>query len=246
MRISIEIVPRVKESFVSNVALIKSNFSTVDSINIPDLQRYDIRSWEASVYAQKYYQNTIPHIRAIDINLKEHLAVADKINELGIKEILLVSGDSPQEITKKIYPTSSIDVIERFKKTLPHIKVYAAIDQYRDSFRKELDYINAKIDAGADGFFFQPFFDLRLLKIWAEKLNPSNIFFGISPVLSEQSINYWQIKNSVIFPADFCPTLKWNTDFGREAADFVRVCKGNLYIMPIKVNLLTYLKSLIE
>lgn len=246
MRISIEIIPRVKETIVSNLELIKSNFPTVDAVNIPDLPKYNIRSWEACSYVKQYYNNSIPHIRAIDINLKEHLAMADIINEIDIQEILVVSGDSPQEITKKIYPTTSIDAIKKFKKELPDIKVYAAIDQYRTSFKKELDYINAKIDVGADGFFFQPFFDLRLLGMYAEKLNTANVFFGISPVLSEQSVNYWKIKNNVVFPSKFLPTMEWNTDFGREVVDFVRTCKGNLYLMPIKVDLVTYLKGMFE
>lgn len=44
-------------------------------INIPDLLRLETRSWQGAAIAQDYYPAVMPHIRAIDVNLAEPLAM---------------------------------------------------------------------------------------------------------------------------------------------------------------------------
>lgn len=61
--------------------------------------------------------------------------------------------------------------------------------------------------------------------------------------MSERSVNYWESKNNVIFPKAFKPTLEWNIDFARQALDFVKKQDANIYLMPIKTNLLPYLSG---
>jgi methylenetetrahydrofolate reductase (NADPH) len=63
-----------------------------------------------------------------------------------------------------------VELIRALKTALPGCRVYAAVDPYRASFRAEMEHAAAKVDAGADGFFTQPFFDLRLMDVWAEVL----------------------------------------------------------------------------
>ncbi len=48
--------------------------------------------------------------------------------------------------------------------------IYAGLDPYRDSLQSELNYTNEKLEAGADGLFTQPFFDLRWMEIYADHL----------------------------------------------------------------------------
>ena len=43
------------------------------------------------------------------------------------------------------------------------------------SMKKELDYTKKKIDAGADGLFSQPFFDLNLAEIYLDQLQRCNL-----------------------------------------------------------------------
>jgi methylenetetrahydrofolate reductase (NADPH) len=123
--------------------------------------------------------------------------------------------------------------------------VYAAFDPYRLGFRDELTAVRRKLDAGADGFFTQPVFDLRLLDICAEMLHGENVYWGLAPVLGERSRAYWETTNRVIFPADFAPTLDWNRDFATKAVRAVRGFGGNVYFMPIRVNLSAYLSDLL-
>jgi methylenetetrahydrofolate reductase (NADPH) len=106
--------------------------------------------------------------------------------------------------------------------------------------------LQQKIEAGATGFFSQPFFDLRLLEIYSEYLEGYDVYWGVSPVTGERSKLYWETRNRAIFPKSFAPTLEWNVRFGQEVMNFCRNNSFNLYLMPINVNLTNYLKKLFE
>lgn len=244
MTISIELVPRDEASLRKDLQFLRNKSFEIEAINIPDLLRFNLRSWEGCKLAKTFYNKVIPHIRAIDFCPDNNLPMGDFLEENNINEVLVLTGDPPQDMSKKIYPTNSLDIIRKFKKELPHIKVYAAIDQYRNSLKKEFEYIKRKIDAGADGFFTQPFFDLKLMEIYADKLEGFDLYWGISPVVSERSVNYWETKNNVMFPKKFQPTLEWNIKFAKEALTFTKETKTNMYLMPIKINLEKYLEGI--
>jgi methylenetetrahydrofolate reductase (NADPH) len=108
-----------------------------------------------------------------------------------------------------------------------------------------MEAVQRKLDAGVDGFFTQPLFDLRLLEICAEMLSGRDVFWGIAPVVGERSRAYWETTNRVIFPRGFTPTLGWNRGFAAEAFRAARDLGGNIYFMPIRVNLTTYLGGLL-
>ena len=243
MRLSVEVVPRGRDVLIEEIKMIKNNFPSVDSINIPDLLKFDLRSWEACKYGRDIFNNIIPHIRAIDINLKPELEIKEFLEKNNVHEILVVEGEPPHDMSRLTYPTNSIDVIRKFKAELPNVKVYAAIDQYRSSLKGELEYIKRKIDAGADGFFTQPFFDLRFIEIYLELVRGKDVFFGISPVTSERSKAYWLNKNNVVFPTDFEPSFEWNVNFAKKVLNFAQHMDINVYLMPIKINLHKYLQG---
>ena len=71
------------------------------------------------------------------------------------------------------------------------------------------------------------------------------IFWGLAPVLGERSRAYWQTTNKIVFPVDFVPTLEWNRAFAAAAVRLIRSLDNNVYFMPIKVNLASYLDGLI-
>ncbi|ADY56634.1 methylenetetrahydrofolate reductase [Syntrophobotulus glycolicus DSM 8271] len=243
-KIAVELVPRDERSLISELSLINSRFPLIKTINFPDLLRFDLRSWEGCRIAQRYFQDVIPHIRAMDIKLSDELPMQGFLIEHKINQVLVVTGDLPQDMTKKIYPSTSIEVIKKFKREMPGIKVYAAVDPYRKSVREELEYIRRKLEAGADGFFTQPFFDLRLMEIYAEILDGCEVFWGISPVTGEKSVNYWETKNNVVFPRGFEPTLKWNVNFAKQALALTESRKDNIYFMPIRTGLEEYLRGI--
>ena len=158
--------------------------------------------------------------------------------------MLVIQGDPPQDMTKKVYPTTSTDVIRTFREELPEVKVYAGIDQYRGSMSDELYRVKRKLQAGAAGFFTQPFFDLRYLSVYEDMLTGLDVYWGVAPVMSERSKSYWERKNKVVFPQEFAPTLDWSIEFTRRVMAFAQERDESIYIMPIKANLEAYLAGI--
>lgn len=249
--VSVELIPRSVESLESEVALVKAIAPLVNTINIPDLLRFDIRSWEAVSITSKTFSHSIPHIRAMDFpsnNIKEYLETSElskHLLESEIPAVLVVKGDKPKKSNKQIFDTDSTTLIKAMKEHFPNIKVYGAIDQYRSTIEKEMDYTAEKIDAGADGFFTQPFFNLNSMEDYANYLNKSckstEIFWGVSPVCTERSKNYWVQENKVSFEDDFDLTLEGNIKFAKQALNFIKQENSNIYLMPITVDLKEYL-----
>ena len=239
--ISIEIAPRTFEQFEKDISAIKNAYPDINFLNIPDLLDFEIRSWEAARIGAKHFANVVPHLRAIDFNLREPFKLIPFLKQHNINSVLVVTGDKPQGMTRVVYRNSCLELIRIFKKEAPDINIYAGLDQYRHSFRQELDYIEDKKIAGADGFFTQPFFDIRLLEIYLDLLKGYDVFWGISPVLREATKNYWESKNNSLFPPDFQPTVEWNADFARRAIESISACNSSVYLMPININSLNYL-----
>jgi len=246
MEIALEIVPRSPENLLLG-AQEAAAFSSITIVNIPDLLRFPIRSWEACALLSKEGPETlsyIPHLRAIDFDLHKPFPHTELFISHGIRRVLVVAGDPPQDMRRRVYPTGTVEFIKKLKDEIPHLRVYGAFDPYRSNIRYELDYLKAKSDAGADGFMSQPFFDLRLLEIYAEYLEGRTVFWGLSPVVSESSRNYWEARNRAIFPKQFRADLGWNVDFGRRVLSFCGTHNFNLYLMPIKIDVHPYLRAL--
>ena len=245
MQVSLEIVPRSEEGLLAGAETAEKH-PAINVVNVPDLLRFPLRSWDAcALLADKSDgRKKIPHLRAIDFDLEKPFPYRELFAAHGIDTVLVVAGDPPQDMRRRVYPTGTVEFIKKLKQELPHLRVYAAFDPYRSNIRYELDYVRAKEDAGADGFMSQPFFDLRLLEIYAEYLEGRTVFWGLSPVVSENSRNYWEARNRAVFPRAFRPDLDWNIEFGRRVLEFCRADRFDLYLMPIKVDLEAYLTGL--
>lgn len=243
--LAIELVPRDRDSLQEEMQLIRVNFPDINTVNIPDLLKFPLRSWEACQQARQFFPDTIPHLRAIDFDLSQPFPLVETFTQSGINKVLVIAGDQPQDMSRRVFRTSSIELIRALKRAAPCLKVYAGIDPYRNGIKAELDYIKRKLDAGADGFFTQPFFDLRLMEIYYDLLSGLDIYWGISPVLTERSKDYWDNLNNAIFPPDFEPTLRWNRKLARKAVAFAKKTESNLYFMPIRINIVKYLDGIL-
>jgi len=244
-RISMELVPRDREAVQQEMQLVRDNFPGIATINIPDLLKFPLRSWEACSQARQLFSHAIPHLRAIDFDLNKPFPLVETFEQNGIDSALVIAGDLPQDMSRRVFRTSSVGLIGALRAQMPNLKIYAGIDPYRSGIKTELDYIKRKIDAGADGFFTQPFFDLRLLEIYHDLLPGLEIFWGVSPVMSERSKDYWDNLNNAIFPPDFEPTLEWNRHFARQVLEFANKTDSSLYFMPIRVDLVAYLEGIL-
>ena len=243
--ISIELVPRSEASLRKELALVRSHFPTVERINIPDILRFELRSWQGCQIASESFGKTIPHLRAIDFDPNAPLPIVNTLNDKHIEAVLVITGDLPQDMGQKCYRTNCLEMIRRLKRELPDLKVYAGLDPYRSGIKEEIDYVRAKLDAGADAFFSQPFFDLRLMEIYQNFMRDCKVYWGVSPVLTENSQSYWENKNNAVFPPDFQPTLEWNRSFAKKALEFARSNNDNVYFMPIRTDIAAYLDGIL-
>jgi methylenetetrahydrofolate reductase (NADPH) len=243
-RISIELVARDAAYLDADLHQLSRLYEGFDTVNIPDLLRFPVRSWQGCVQARHYVNSTIPHLRAIDYDLSKPWALIDYVRRHRLDELLVVKGDPPVDGGSKCFDTSSVEFIACIKRELPQVKVYAAIDPYRASLDVEVAYAKEKLAAGADGFFTQPFFELGLMDQYAKALRQlsgaAEIFWGVSPVLGQASQNYWQRVNKVSFPEGFMADLGWNQRFACEALKWVKARNESIYFMPIRVDLKSY------
>jgi len=240
MRVALELVPRSIESLKEECTQVKERFPAFSAINIPDLLRFPVRSWDAAKAVKEIYPDVVPHIRSIDFDMQKPLKLIDDLQSAGINEVLVVKGDPPQDMSRKTFNTTPLRLISDIKKACPDMKVYAAIDPFRSGIQQEIEYVHQKIEAGADGFFTQPFFDLRMVEIYAEKLQGLDVYWGISPVVTENSKNYWESRNKAIFPAQFSLDYGWNAAFARDMLEFCGEMDFNVYFMPIRIDLDKY------
>jgi methylenetetrahydrofolate reductase (NADPH) len=243
--ISIELVPRSEAALKKELELIRSHFPNVNRINIPDILRFDLRSWQGCAIAGEAFPKTIPHLRAIDFDPNQPIQIGEELSAAEIEAVLVVTGDPPQDMAHKCYRTSCLEMIRRLKRELPQLKVYAGMDPYRNGIKEEIDYLKAKQDAGAEAFFTQPFFDLRLMEIYQGFMQDCTVYWGVSPVLTENSQNYWENKNNAVFPPDFVPNLEWNRNFAKQALEFAKQHNGNIYFMPIRTDIAAYLDGIL-
>ncbi|NHO32783.1 methylenetetrahydrofolate reductase [Acetobacter fallax] len=240
-RVSVELVARNADTLQREVAELRDCSPAVSTINIPDLMRFDLRSWAAAAQVSDQFRSVIPHIRAIDIDPKGPLPGLDTP---GLTELLVVHGDPPADLNHQTFPNNSEAIIRRYRREAPHLAIYAAFDPYRRAPWQELEEVARKKDAGACGFFTQPVFDNRMLDLCREWLRDECVFWGFSPVIGPKSRSYWETTNHIVFPQDFEPTLDANIAFAETAIRDIRDDGGNVYLMPLRVKLASYLGPL--
>jgi len=240
--ILVELVPRDRDEVQTLAKTIKNDYSQISGFNIPDVMRLTTRSYDCASDFLSSGLTVIPHFRAIDMPIDESLKVIGSLVKKGLKHILIITGDPPPSFKHKTYKVSAPELIRHVKQAFPDLLVYGALDPYRQSFKRELEYCHDKERAGADGFFTQPFFDVELARIYMEQIEKP-FFIGVSPVIKERSVNYWINRNNAIFPHSFELSLEYNAKLARDFIDLATRFKQNLYFMPITVDPVTYLEA---
>ena len=244
-QISLELIPRTRSGLRAELATVREQFPAVSTVNIPDLTRFSTRSWEACAFGRPHFR-TIPHVRAIDLNPKEPLPMAGPLVAHGIEDVLIITGDAPSDMNRRVYPVDAEQAIRRFRRELPHVRVYAGLDPYRQSFAQERDYLERKLEAGAVGFFTQPFFDLRLMDAYADLIpEGAEVWWGLTNVTTEGSMTYWASRNRAVYPRSFEPTLEWNRRLAGQALRFARERGQHVYFQPIRTDVVEYLGGIV-
>jgi methylenetetrahydrofolate reductase (NADPH) len=243
MNISFEIVPRTWDAFEKQYAFAQSLEIGIDIINVPDIQRFDIRSWELATRIDRSKYRFIPHVRAIDFKI-ESGELYRIIENYQLDDVLLVTGDPPEGLKRSYCNTDVVELIRAVRRRFPKLNIYAGFDPHRHGLQHECQYIQRKADAGANGFFSQPFFDHRLVELFTEQLEGLETYIGISPVVTQASQNYWEVKNHVKFPKHFRPDYDWNVEFANQVISSAAENGWHVYFMPIKVDLYQYFERI--
>ena len=245
--IALELVPRTLDGVLAEARESLSSFPFVTSINIPEIRRLPIKSFEPSKRLLESGLVTTPHFRLIDRNEKDLLQKIAVLVEAGLSQVLLIGGDPPKE-SPDFVPSglTTLQAVQAVKREFSQLKIYTGLDPYRSSFREELDYARAKRDAGSDGFFTQPFFSVGMLELWLEQLPDAEIWFGIAPVYTERSQNYWERVNKVVFPPNFSFDRDFNTRLARQLLVTISETQQRAYLMPVANGALAYLRDIFE
>lgn len=241
----LELVPRNLEELEIEAKALLNEVPRLAGINIPDVLRLHTRSHDAAALLLKAGITAIPHMRSMDRSVAQTLEIVSSLIDLGLNAVLIVSGDKPTSPDVFTYEVTPIKVIEALKQKFPALNVYGALDPYRSSLKHELAYCEAKREAGADGFFTQPFFDPAFARLFLEQLEGTEVFVGMSPVLSEKSLNYWKTKNMAVFPKQFQLNLDWNCALGKSIVEVAQSLGHHTYMMPITVSAEAYVKGVL-
>lgn len=251
-RISVELVPRTGESLHTDVVAVRDHLLDVDTINVPDLPRFPLRSWDACALARQVPRDdappyaAVPHLRAESVmDAASAASLTRAVDESGIEEVLVITGDPRAEADPRDESTA-VAAIAQLRRDLPHLSVYACLDPYRQSMIAEVEYVERKIEAGAAGVFTQPFFDADLMSAWGAVLPPElPVWWGATTVTTGSSMGYWVKRNRVVFPADFEPTLEHQRDLAARTVKFARERGQHVYLMPVAVDVLDYLHGVV-
>lgn len=244
MNISFEIVPRSLPAFDEQYAFVQQLPACINLINVPDIQRFSTRSWELASRIDRQRFRFIPHFRAIDFKIGSG-ELYRIIEDYQLDQVLLVTGDPPEGLKRAFYNTDVVDLIRALRQRFPDLNIYAGFDPHRQGLQDECDYIQRKADAGAIGFFSQPFYDQRLVEIYAEHMQGLETYIGISPITTQASKNYWEVKNKVKFPQSFRPEYDWNVQFANDLIARAAMENWHVYFMPIRIDLHKYFQQII-
>jgi len=240
----IELVPRDLQSVEEDAGHILTHFSRISGINIPDITRLPIRSYDVARTFLKRGFLVVPHIRSIDFTEVTAKRLFEGLVADGLTHVLIVSGDN-DGLSKSIQGLSSLTLISLLKRWFPHLLVYGALDPYRRSSVSELDYCHQKLDVGCDGFFTQPFFNTHHAESFLQALSHTQLFIGVSPVTTQKSKTYWEIHNHVQFSPTFQLDLDYNLALARQLIQLADRYAQHTYHMPIKVDAREYLLRLL-
>jgi methylenetetrahydrofolate reductase (NADPH) len=245
--IALELVPRSLDGILTEAKESLNSYPFVTSINVPEIRRLPIKSFEPTELLLQNKVPTTPHFRVIDRTEKDLIEKIAKLIESGLKQVLIIGGDPPKD-DSQFTPSglSTLSAVKAIKREFPNLKIYTGLDPYRSSFREELDYAYSKQEAGSDGFYTQPIFSIGLLEQWQEQLPDAEIWFGITPVLTEKSRRYWERVNKVVLPSNFRYDLEYNIRLARQLLVTITEMHQRGYLMPISNGALDYLQNIFE
>ena len=212
----------------------------------------------------------VSHLTCVGSTRDEIMSILEKNAESGIENILALRGDPPKGEAVWKHPDNGFDyaadLVSFIKKNYPHICIGVAGfpegHPLTPNRLKEMEYLKAKVDAGADYIVTQLFFDNRDFYDFCERCELAGINIpvvaGVMPVTTRKGmIRLAELAAGSRFPAGLLRSVaqaendKYFEEAGiRWAAEQVRdlVCNDvrgiHLYTLNSSRTILKIFKSL--
>ncbi|GAB4542562.1 MAG: methylenetetrahydrofolate reductase [NAD(P)H] [Anaerolineales bacterium] len=144
--------------------------------------------------------NVIAHLTAVNASREQIHSLLEDYSAAGIRNVMVLRGDPPKgAATPQVehgFP-HAVDVVTYIRKHFPHFGVGVAGfpegHPETPNRLKEIEYLKAKVDAGADYICTQLFFDNRDFYDFCERCENAGIkipiIAGIMPVTSLSGLN---------------------------------------------------------
>ena len=142
----------------------------------------------------------VSHLTCVGSSQKEMLGILQNYSDSGIENILALRGDPPKDLDECVQPKDcfdyACDLVAFIKKHFPHMGVGVAgfPEGHPDTPNRlqEIDYLKAKVDAGADYIVTQLFFDNRDFYDFCERCELAGIHVpiiaGIMPITTRHGM----------------------------------------------------------
>lgn len=142
----------------------------------------------------------VSHLTCVGSSKDEIYGILEKYREAGIFNILALRGDPPKGVTDFVQPEDgfdhAVDLVAYIKKHFPEMCVGVAGfpegHPATPNRLQEIDYLKAKVDAGADYIVTQLFFDNRDFYDYCERCELAGIHVpniaGIMPVTTKSGL----------------------------------------------------------
>lgn len=156
----------------------------------------------------------VSHLTCVGSSKDEIMGILKKYDEAGISNILALRGDAPEGTQKwEQHPDGfkhASELVAFIKKHFPHMGVGVAGfpegHPETPNRLKEIDYLKAKVDEGADYIVTQLFFDNRDFYDFCERCDIAGINIpivaGIMPIVTKSGMDRMaELAAGVKFPA---------------------------------------------
>lgn len=156
----------------------------------------------------------VSHLTCVGSTRDEIMSILEKDVESGIENILALRGDPPKGEAVWKHPDNGFDyaadLVSFIKKNYPHICIGVAGfpegHPLTPNRLKEIEYLKAKVDAGADYIVTQMFFDNRDFYDFCERCELAGIHVpviaGIMPITTRKGmIRMAELAGGARFPA---------------------------------------------
>lgn len=163
----------------------------------------------------------VAHLTCVGSSETEVAQILERYEAIGVRNILALKGDVPRENIQHSDFEHAIDLVRFIRNRFPHFGIGVAGfpegHPATPNRLKEMDYLKAKVDAGADYIVTQLFFDNRDFDDFVERCELAGItvpiIAGIMPITSRTGLQRMaELAAGARFPARLLRALSRASD----------------------------------